>query len=90
MIRTANGVEEVLADAEEVSLVASGLMSLPKRESNQKHFWSIGSRVRKCEGLTEAIQRAINAEREDSAAGMLGHKRGSSPVRPKKGSGGAR
>lgn len=72
-------------DAEEASLVASGQMSLPRRRFDEEHFWSIGARVRKSRDLTKAIQRAIDAERKDSDAGILGHKRGRSSVHPRPG-----
>jgi len=34
-------------DAEERSLVASGQMTLPRQELDQKRFWSIGGGVKK-------------------------------------------
>jgi antitoxin (DNA-binding transcriptional repressor) of toxin-antitoxin stability system len=70
-------------DAEEASLVASGQMSLPKRKFDEKHFWSIGARVRKSGDLTNEIRRAMDAERKDTDAGILGHKRSRSSVHPR-------
>jgi hypothetical protein len=50
-----------------------------------KQFWSIGSRVRKSGDLTKAIQHAMDAERKDTDAGILGHKRNRSSVHPGRG-----
>jgi len=70
-------------DAEEASLVASGQMLLPKRKFDQKQFWAIGARVPGTRDLTQAIQRAMDAERKDPDACLLGHKRNRSSVRTK-------
>jgi prevent-host-death family protein len=68
------------ADPEELSLVASGQMRLPKRELDERRFWAIGGRMKKTRKLADAIQRAIAADREDHA-GVLGHKRDRSHLR---------
>jgi prevent-host-death family protein len=62
------------AELEELSLVASGQMTLPRRKLDQKHFWTIGARIKRSRKTTNAIQRTIAAEREDYG-GVLGHKR---------------
>ena len=67
-------------DPEELSLVASGHMTLPKRELNQKQFWSIGGRMKRSPKIAQAIQEAIAADRKDYA-GFLGHKRDHSHLR---------
>lgn len=72
-------------DADEASLVASGQMSLPRRKFDDKHFWSIGARLPQSGDLTNAIKRVMDAERKDTDAGILGHKRNRPSVRPKPG-----
>jgi hypothetical protein len=52
-------------DPEEVSLVASGQMTLPQQELDLKRFWAIGRGMRKRRRLANAIQQAIAADRED-------------------------
>jgi prevent-host-death family protein len=61
-------------DTEELSLVASGHMTLPTQQLDQKRFWSIGERMKKGPKIAKAIQLAIAAERKEYA-GLLGHKR---------------
>jgi hypothetical protein len=61
-------------DTEERSLVASGQMTLPRQELDQKRFWSIGGGMKRNPRVAKAIARAIAADREDYA-GLLGHKR---------------
>ena len=61
-------------ETEELSLVASGHMTLPIQQLDQKRFWSIGGRMKKSPKIAEVIQQAIAAERKDYA-GLLGHKR---------------
>jgi prevent-host-death family protein len=67
-------------DPEELSLVASGQMALPKQELDQKRFWTIGGPMKRSRKIANAIKRAIAAEREDYA-GVLGHKRHRSHLR---------
>ena len=67
-------------DPEELSLVASGHMTLPTKQSDQKMFWSIGGRMKKSAKIAKAIQQAIAADRKDYA-GLLGHKRDHSHLR---------
>jgi len=67
-------------DPEELSLVASGHMTLPIQRLDQKRFWSIGGRIRKSPNTANAIRRAIAAEKKDNA-GLLGHKRDHSHLR---------
>src|SRR5260370_28305040 len=67
-------------DPEELSLVASGHMTLPAQQLDQKRFWSIGARMKKSPKIAKAIQQAIAADRKDYA-GLLGHKRGHSHLR---------
>src|SRR5437588_2251240 len=52
-------------DGEELSLVASGHMTLPTQQLDQKRFWSIGGRMKKSSKLAKAIQQAIAADRKD-------------------------
>src|SRR5919198_1258284 len=61
-------------DPEELSLVASGHMTLPTQQLDQKRFWSIGSRMKRNPKLAKAIHLAIAADRKEYA-GILGHKR---------------
>ncbi|HXK06154.1 MAG TPA: hypothetical protein VMS37_27400 [Verrucomicrobiae bacterium] len=72
-------------DTEELALVASGHMTLPTRQLDQKQFWRIGGRVKKSPRTVKAIQQAIAADRKDYA-GILGHKRDHShlPTRAKR------
>ena len=65
---------------EERSLVASGQMTLPRQELDQKRFWSIGGGMKKDPRVAKAIARAIATDREDYA-GLLGHKRDDSHLR---------
>ncbi|HEV2690836.1 MAG TPA: type II toxin-antitoxin system prevent-host-death family antitoxin [Bryobacteraceae bacterium] len=62
-------------ELDEASLVASGQMTLPRKKLNEKRFWAIGRGARPDRKLKHAIQRAIEAEREERDAGLLGHKR---------------
>lgn len=68
-------LQEEDAEGDELSLVASGQMTLPKKPFREDRFWAIGSRTAKTPNLREAIQQAISAEREERNAGLLGHKR---------------
>jgi prevent-host-death family protein len=68
-------------DVDELSLVASGQMTLPKKRLDEGCFWAIGTPVRKNRKLKRAIERAIDAERDDGNAGLLGHKRDRSHLR---------
>jgi prevent-host-death family protein len=67
-------------DPEELALVASGHMTVPAKQLDQKRFWSIGGRMKKSATVTRAIQQAIAADRKDYA-GLLGHKRDHSHLR---------
>jgi prevent-host-death family protein len=67
-------------DPEELSLVASGHMTLPAQQLNQKRFWSIGGRTKRNPKIAKAIQQAIAADRIDYA-GILGHQRDHSHLR---------
>jgi len=62
-------------ELEEQSLVASGQLTLPKKQFDGKQFWAIGGRGKKNQKLRAAIQRAVEAEREEGHGGVLGHKR---------------
>jgi hypothetical protein len=62
-------------EIEDVSLVASGQMTLPKKTLHHDRFWSIGGRARQSRKLKQAIQRALDAEREELYAGLLGDQR---------------
>src|ERR1051326_1081683 len=66
-------------DPEELSLVASGYMTLPIQQLDQKRFWSIGGRI-KSPKIGNAIQQAISVDRNDYA-GILGLKRDHSHLR---------
>ena len=56
-----------------LSLVASGQMTLPKKPLDHDRFWSIGGDLRKSRNLKRAIQRALDVERAETSAGLLGH-----------------
>ena len=62
-------------DLDEVSLVASGQMILPKKQFDAKRFWGIGGNPKKSPRLNRALRQAVEAEREEHYAGVLGHKR---------------
>lgn len=68
-------------DLDEQSLVASGQMVLPKKELDEKRFWRIGGRSRKSRKVEKAIERALEAEREETNAGVLGPERNPSHLR---------
>jgi prevent-host-death family protein len=76
-------LEEEVAEADELSLVAAGQMTLPKKPFRDERFWAIGSRAAKPPDLRLAIQQAISAEREERNAGLLGHKRHRAHLRPR-------
>ena len=67
------GTDEM--DLEEASLVASGQMTLPKKQLDVKRLLEIGSGTRPRRGLKRAIRRAVDEDREENDAGLLGHKR---------------
>jgi len=69
-------------EAEELSLVASGKMMLPKKPFNEERFWSIGARI-KTPDLRAAIQKAVDGAREEPYAGLLGHQRNRAHLRPR-------
>jgi len=69
------------SDLDEQSLVAAGQMTLPKKPLDLATFWAIGRGLRMQPGLKQALRRAMEAEREESNAGLLGHKRHPSSVR---------
>jgi prevent-host-death family protein len=69
-------LDETDLEEEERSLVAAGLMRLPKKKFDADHFFSIGRGIRKSEVSESAIRAAIDFAKEDSSyAGVLGHKR---------------
>jgi prevent-host-death family protein len=72
-------------EADEYSLVASGQMTLPKKPFREDRFWAIVGPSRTNPRLKNAIKRSINAEREENDAGVLGHKRPNSHLRPRPG-----
>ena len=72
-------------DLDEISLVASGQMSLPKKPFQASVFWSIGANVGKSQKLKRAMNRAIAAEREEPNVRVLGRQRNSSHLRTRPG-----
>jgi len=72
-------------DLEEASLVACGQMTLPKKKLDSKRFWAIGRGSRPDPLLKAAINRAMDAEREESDAGLLGLKRNNPHLRSRPG-----
>ena len=72
-------------EADELSLVASGQMTLPKKRFRENQFWAIGSKLRLSQKLNKDIERAIEAEREEKNACFLGHKRNHSHLRARSG-----
>jgi prevent-host-death family protein len=72
-------------EADELSLVASGQMTLPKKPFRENQFWAIGSKLRLSQKLSKDIERAIEAEREEKNARFLGHKRNHSHLRARSG-----
>jgi len=77
-------LEEKDLEADELSLVASGQMTLPKKPFHDDRFWAIGARTKHSD-LRAAIRKAIDAEREEPNAGILGHKRHRSHLRTRPG-----
>jgi prevent-host-death family protein len=67
-------------DPEELSLVASGHMTLPAQQLDQKRFWRIGGQMKRSPKITKAIGQVIATDRKDYA-GLLGHKRDHSHLR---------
>jgi prevent-host-death family protein len=76
-------LQEQDAEGDELSLVAAGQMTLPKKPFRDERFWATGSGVAKAPNLRDAIQKAIAAEREERNAGLLGHKRHRAHLRPR-------
>jgi|GraSoiStandDraft_41_1057321.scaffolds.fasta_scaffold298358_4 prevent-host-death family protein len=72
-------------EQDERSLVAAGLMTLPKRPLDERKFWAIGGRSRKSNKVINAMRRAMEAEREESDALLLGLKRRDSNLRSRAG-----
>ena|ERR1041385_4251430 len=72
-------------ELDEISLVASGQMKLPRKRFSREQFWSIGARRKNSSRVRQAITRAIEAEREETDAGFLGHQRSHSSVRSRSG-----
>ena len=72
-------------DSDELSLVASGHMTLPKKRFREDQFWAIGSGLRSRRNLSHAIQNAIEADRKEENARLLGHKRHNSHLRARSG-----
>jgi len=68
-------------DLEELSLVATGQLTLPTQKLDYKRFWAIGGRARRSQRIADAIQRAVEADREESYVDLLGHKRNPSSLR---------
>jgi prevent-host-death family protein len=68
-------------EADELSLVASGQMTLPRKPFDGHRFWAIGARSASRLNLRRAIRKAVNAEREEGNASVLGHKRHRSHLR---------
>ena len=69
------------SDLEEQSLVAQGLLRLPKTRFKVEEFLSVGRTLHSPKLNPGAIQRAVDFAREDASVGILGHKRRRSPVR---------
>jgi prevent-host-death family protein len=76
-------LQEQDAEGDELSLVAAGQMTLPKKPFRDERFWATGAGVAKAPNLRDAIQKAIAAEREERNAGLLGHKRHRAHLRPR-------
>jgi prevent-host-death family protein len=72
-------------EVDELSLVASGQMTLPKKHFQDHRFWEIGARTARHPNLRAVIQKAIGAEREETDAGLLGYKRHRSHLRARPG-----
>jgi prevent-host-death family protein len=72
---------DVDLEEEERSLVAAGLMRLPKKKFDADHFFSIGRGIPATKSLRAAIKRAIDAEREEPCDKLLGYKRDRSHLR---------
>ena len=68
-------------ELDERSLVASGQMTLPKRNFDEDRFWSIGRGARRNPNLRRAIRRALEKEREEAYASFLGYQRHPAPLR---------
>ena len=78
-------IEKNDADPDEASLVASGLMRLPKRPLDFERFWTIGGRARRDRKMLKAIDRAIEREREEKDVRFLEHKRNHPHLRSRPG-----
>lgn len=72
-------------DLDELSLVASGQMSSPKKPFQATRFWSIGAGAAKNPKVKRAMTRAIAAEREEPNVRLLGHQRHTSHLRTRPG-----
>ena len=69
-------------EVEEMSLVAAGLMRLPKKKFDAKRFFAIGRGVPESELPESAIRAAVDFAKEDSSyASALRHKRNRANLR---------
>lgn len=58
--------------AEELSLVAAGLMKAPSQRLDEKLFWSLGGPRRGRRKLKWAVREVVSRNREDREHGLLG------------------
>jgi antitoxin (DNA-binding transcriptional repressor) of toxin-antitoxin stability system len=58
--------------AEELTLVASGRLTLPDQELDEEAFWAIGSQDPIEESRAAAIRRAVSEDREERDDSFLG------------------
>ena len=58
--------------AEELALAANGELSLPSQTLDEESFWNTGAELACAADLTEALSQAVNDEREERDAGLLG------------------
>lgn len=72
-------------ESDELPLVASGQVTLQSKAFRENQFWAIGSGLRLSRKLGKAIEIAIETEREESHARILGHQRNHPHLRVRSG-----
>lgn len=58
--------------AEELALVASGVMRLPSEPFDERAFWSIGAENPVSADIADSLSSAVSEDREERDAGVLG------------------
>jgi len=68
-------------DEHDQSLVAAGIMRMPRKPFDLDAFFAIGKGIRTPKATRKALERAMDWTREDLDVSFLGRKRGGAPKR---------